>query len=37
MNTLVKDPVCGMQVETHMYATEYLQSDYAFCGLHPLC
>lgn len=32
MRTLVKDPVCGMQVELHMYATEYLQSRYAFCS-----
>lgn len=32
MNTLVNDPVCGMQVEPHMYATEYLQSNYAFCS-----
>ncbi len=32
MNTLVKDPVCGMQVEPHMYATKYLQSGYAFCS-----
>lgn len=32
MNTLLKDPVCGMQVEPHMYATEYLQSRYVFCS-----
>lgn len=32
MKTLVKDPVCGMQVEPHMHATEYLQSRYAFCS-----
>lgn len=32
MTMLLKDPVCGMQVEPHMYATEYQQSHYAFCS-----
>lgn len=32
MKSLVKDPVCGMQVEPDMYAVEYLQSRYAFCS-----
>lgn len=32
MGTLVKDPVCGMQVEPHRYVIEYLQSRYAFCS-----
>lgn len=32
MSDLVKDPVCGMQVESHLYITEYLQSRYAFCS-----
>ena len=29
----MKDPVCGMQVEPHMYVTEYLQSRFAFCSI----
>ncbi|MDZ4141558.1 MAG: YHS domain-containing protein [Methylotenera sp.] len=32
MEALVKDPVCGMQIEPHMYVIEYLQSRYAFCS-----
>jgi YHS domain-containing protein len=32
MGTLVKDPVCGMQVEAHMHGIEYQQSRYAFCS-----
>lgn len=32
MRTLVKDPVCGMQVGPDMYAVEYEQSRYAFCS-----
>lgn len=32
MKSLVKDPVCGMQVQPDMYAVEYQQSRYAFCS-----
>lgn len=32
MSALLKDPVCGMQVEPHMYAIEYEHSHYAFCS-----
>lgn len=32
MKALVKDPVCGMEVEPQQHATEYLQSSYAFCS-----
>lgn len=32
MSNLVKDPVCGMQVESHQYAIEYLQMHFAFCS-----
>jgi len=29
---LIHDPVCGMQVETDQYTTDYLQVHYAFCS-----
>ncbi len=29
---LVKDPVCGMEVDSQQCTTEYLQSSYAFCS-----
>jgi YHS domain-containing protein len=32
MSRLVKDPVCGMQIEPHMHAIEWQQSHYAFCS-----
>ena len=32
MNTLVKDPVCGMEVNPRQYETHYLQMQFAFCS-----
>ncbi|GBG14780.1 coproporphyrinogen-III oxidase [Novimethylophilus kurashikiensis] len=32
MNNLVKDPVCGMQVDPHHLALEYQQMNFAFCS-----
>lgn len=28
----VRDPVCGMQVDPHQYAIQYLEIPYAFCS-----
>jgi YHS domain-containing protein len=28
----VRDPVCGMQVDKHQYAIQYLEIPYAFCS-----
>lgn len=35
MSDLVKDPVCGMQVDSRQHVTEYLETHYAFCS--PQC
>jgi len=32
MGILIRDPVCGMQVESEQYTIEYLQMHYAFCS-----
>lgn len=32
MGILIRDPVCGMQVESDHYTIEYLQMHYAFCS-----
>lgn len=32
MGILIRDPVCGMQVESEHYTIEYLQMHYAFCS-----
>lgn len=32
MSDLVKDPVCGMQVDPRQLVTEYRESSYAFCS-----
>ncbi len=29
---MLKDPVCGMRIESDQYVTEYLNSRYAFCS-----
>lgn len=32
MEILIRDPVCGMQVESDHYTIDYLQVHYAFCS-----
>lgn len=32
MEILIRDPVCGMQVESEQYTIGYLQMHYAFCS-----